>query len=612
MTTNTNYITAGSLFLKHSMPTEEAKNAYDTSQVLNKPGMTKLVNMLLDKGGPQAHEHINDLGKQFFNKAYEIGASTPLSDYINDSEERQAIIGEFDTKVQLIKSKATNKNAAALSAELSDLTGKYNKKIEKQNLDYLLGKGSMAARMANTGARGNPAQLGTATSTPLMSANMSGTMVPLVIKHSFAEGMSPAEAIALSYMGRGSTVLSQLSTALPGALFKRISPTVFHEVITLEDCGTKNGIVQHVDDKKSIIGRFEAGTNHLIDEKYQADLLSSGKKEVKVRSSMTCEANHGICKKCFGLMANGKMPNTGENVGVIAAQSVSEVLTQAMLSTKHKATVGERKGNAYEQASNILNNPTENFKDEATISTVNGSVNKIETTSLGDSNVYINGTKHFIPISQALTVQEGSRIKQGDRLSTGVINPRKLVALRGMGAGRKYLAEELRNIYGGGLDPRHFELIAKNLIRYVQVLDPGESGFLPGDKLDLSVVSKYLESREGEIPTQNAAGKVLAKAVLNLTAGTLLDSNHVKELTEHGVHMVHVSSSGLRVTPIVPGLQTAKLLDKNWISKLSFSKLKDTLTQAAALNEESPIHSTDPITPYIMGTEFGEGTEGKY
>lgn len=606
----TQYTTAGSLLLKHGMPTEAAKEHFNIYGTLDKPGMAKMVNMLLQHGGDKAHEHINDLGKLFFNTATSMGASTPLSDYINDSDERQAIIKEFDTKVQLIK--AENPTKAVLSAQLSDLTGKYNKRIEKQNLDFLLSRGSMAAKMANTGARGNPAQLGTATSTPLMSANMSGTMVPLVIKHSFAEGMSPAEALALSYMGRGSTVLAQLSTALPGALFKRISPTVFHEVITVEDCGTRNGIVQSVDDKKSIIGRYEARTNTLIDEKYQAELVAEGKKEVKVRSSLTCEAHEGICKKCFGLMANGNVPKTGENVGVIAAQSVSEVLTQAMLSTKHKATVGERKGNAYEQASNILNNPTENFKDEATIATINGKVNKVEVTHLGDSNVYINGIRHFVPIAQALTVKEGDTVDQGSRLSTGVINPRKLVALRGMGAGRKYLAEELRNIYGGGLDPRHFEVIARNLIRYVQVIDPGESGFLPGDKIEIAAVAKFLQHTEGLIDTKDSAGKMLAQPILNLTPGTMLDDNHIKELVDHGITKIYVSSSGLRVAPIVPGLQTAKLLDKNWISKLSFSKLKDTLTQAAALNESSPVHSTDPITPYIMGTEFGEGAEGRY
>jgi DNA-directed RNA polymerase subunit beta' len=470
----------------------------------------------------------------------------------------------------------------------------------------------MAAKMANTGARGNPKQLAVGTSTPLMSANLKGELVPIVIKHSFAEGMSPAEHLAMSYMGRGSTVMAQLSTALPGALFKRLSPTVFHETITMDDCGTKNGIMKPIADSKAIIGRFESVTNSLINEAYYADLKMSGKEQVKIRSSMTCEAHEGVCKRCYGLMANGKMPIIGENVGVIAAQSVSEVLTQAMLSTKHKATVGERKGNAYEQASNLMRNPAENFKDEATISNLNGKVSKVITTPLGDHNVFVNEVKHFVPIDQKVVVAEGDTIQQGDRLSTGVINPRKLVKLRGLGAGRKYLSEELRGIYGGGLDPRHFEIIARNLIRYVEIIEPGETGYLPGDKVPVSAISKYLDVKKGVVDIDEAEGKILAKGVLDVTQGTLLDSNHIADLKSKHVTKVEVSATKLRVLPIVPGLESAKILDKNWISKLSFARLKDTITNAAALHESSPIHSTDPITPYIMGTEFGEADGGKY
>ncbi len=609
MTPDPTLTTAGALFLKHAMPTEEAKKRFNIHAPLTKKNMSVLVNMLLEHGGPDAAEHINKLGHTFFNKATEIGASTPLSDYINESDERQAIIREYDYKVQQIK--GSGKSKADINADLGNLTGGYNKKIEKQNLDYLLSRNSTAAKMANTGARGNPAQLATGTSTPLMSLNVKGELVPLVIKHSFAEGMSPAEHIALSYMGRASTVLSQLSTALPGALFKRLSPTVFHEVITIDDCKTHNGILKDVNDKKAVLGRFEAGTNRLIDETYQNELASS-KKQVKIRSSLTCEAHEGVCKKCFGLMANGKMPNIGENIGVIAAQSVSEVLTQAMLGTKHKATVGERKGNAYEQASNILNNPTENFKDEATISLNNGKVTKVAVTPLGDTLVYVDETKHFVPIAQTVSVKEGDKVFQGDRLSTGTINPRKLVSLRGMGAGREYLANELRGIYGSGLDPRHFEVIARNLIKYVQVKDPGETGYLPGDKIDINQIAKHLQHNSGTVKIDDARGKVLAKGQFEVTPGTLLDDDHIRVLKDNGVTHLTVSPTGLRVTPLVPGLQTTKLLDKNWISKLSFSKLKDTITQAAALGESSPIHSIDPIAPYIMGTEFGEGEDGKY
>jgi DNA-directed RNA polymerase subunit beta' len=608
--TTEKFTTAGALKLKSEMPTQEAKDNYDIYRPLDKGGISDLVNVLLKHGGPNSHEHINDLGKQFFNKATEVGATTPLSDYINESDERQAIIDEFETKVHQIFAKKLGK--VPENDALGTLTGEYNGKIEKQNLDYLVGKGSTAAKMAKTGARGNATQLATGTSTPLMSINLKGELVPFVIKHSFAQGMTPAELIAMSYMGRGSTVLSQLSTALPGALFKELSPTVFHEVITVDDCGTVNGILLPIVDKKGAIGRFEAGTNTLIDETYYKEMVISGRKNIKVRSALTCEAHQGICKKCYGLMGNGKLPEMGENVGVIAAQSVSEILTQSMLATKHKASVGARKGNSYEQASNLLRNPTENFKDEATISSINGVVSAIKQTPLGDHQVFINEQGHFVPRVQSLKIAVGDNVLRGDSLSTGVINPRKLVSLKGLGAGRMYMAHELRGIYGAGLDPRHFELIAKNLIKHVEVQDPGETGFLPGQKIDVNTVQKYLSNVSGDVPLDKAEGKLLAKGVLELTAGTLLDGNHINELRVRGVETVPVASTGLTVTPIVPGLKTAKLLDDNWVSKLSFSGLKNTLRESAAVGAESPMHSTDPITPYIIGNEFGEGEGGQY
>lgn len=604
------FTTPGAILLKHSMPTQKTKDDFDIYRPLDKAGVNKVVTSLLKDGGKDSGEFINGLAKTFFHTATNIGASTPLSDYINDSDGKHAIIREYDTKVQNIMH--SDRHKSEKNRELSSLTSEYNDKISTQNMDYLLAQNSTAARMARTGARGNPSQLAVGTSSPLMSSNVKGELIPIVIKRSFAEGMKPAEHIALSYMGRSSTVMSQLSTALPGALFKKLSPTVFHEVITIPDCHTKNGISIPVTDKKSLLGRYTADTNHLITELILRDLAMSGVKSVKARSAMTCEAKDGVCQHCFGLMAHGKLPEIGTNVGVIAAQSVSEVLTQAMLSTKHRATVGERKGNAYEQAANILNNPTENFKDESTISELNGVVSAIKKTPLGDSHVFINEKLHFVPIQQDVTVAVGDKVRSGDKLSTGVINPRKLVALRGIGAGREYMSNELRDIYGGGLDPRHFEIISKNLLKYVTVKHPGDTGLMPGDKVDINTIRKYLDKGAKEVPLHQAEGSILAKGASTLVPGTLLDHNHIKDLEAEGFKTLHISPSGLKITPIVPGLQTAKMLDKNWISKLSFSRLRDSLKESAAVHAESDVHSTDPIASYMMGNEFGEGKDGKY
>lgn len=604
--------TAGALLIKRMLPTIEAQNNFDVHTPLDKKGMSKLVNNLIKHGGDNYHESINDLAKLFFNKATEIGSSTPLSDYVNDSDERQAMFSEFETKVTGVLKQNLSKQEQARA--LDNLSREISGKMSKHNLTYMLQRGSTAAKMANTGARGNPSQLQQGTASPLMAQDVKGTPIPVVIKHSFAEGLSGPEYLAMSYGGRASTVMSQLSTEKPGALFKRLTPAVFHEVITISDCGTHNGVSIPVSDAHACIGKYEAGTNKLVDEQRYKELVSQDTKKVMLRSTMTCEAKEGLCQKCYGIAANGRLPDIGQNMGIIAAQSVSEVLTQAMLSTKHQGGVAGRQRNPYEEASNLLNNPKDNFQDEATISKKNGKVESIKKTALNDYEVHVGGISHFIPRLQEPVVKVGESIKIGDPLSTGTINPRELTSLKGAGAGRVYLSNKMREIYSRNatLDPRHFDVIARNMIKHVEVTDPGESGFLPGDKVDVAQLAEHFRDNSVNAPIEQVQGRVLAKNLYEMTPGTILTPNHVDELKSRGVKVVPISTSGLTVKALVPGLQTNKLLDKNWISKLSFSHLSKTVQEAGALNERSAIHSIDPITPYVLGSEFGEGENGKY
>jgi DNA-directed RNA polymerase subunit beta' len=601
--------TPGSIQIKHSLSSKETRDAYDLYTPLNKTSMGKLVNSIITKGGPNAHEDINNLAKTFFNKATDIGATTPLSDYDNDSEDRQAIMHEFSSKVSDILDKDLPK--LERTKQLNILGQEYGGKMSKSNLTYMLSKGSTAAHMAATGARGNPMQLSQGTGSPMMALDVKGTPIPVAIKHSYAEGLSPAEHLAASYGGRAATVLAQLSTEKPGALSKKILPALFHEVVTIPDCGTTNGIPLPLSDKHSVIGRFEAGTNHLIDTEYYKELQMSGNSKVIARNPMTCAAKEGLCQKCFGLGPNGQLPHIGQNLGVIAGQSVSEVLTQAMLSTKHQGGVAGQKRNAYEQANTILSNP-ENFIDQATISEVNGKVNKINQTSLHDWEVTIGDKIHFVPNVQELSVKEGDTLRVGDPISTGVINPRQLVDLKGAGAGRLAIAKSLRDVYSqhASLDPRHFDIIARNMIKHVVVNDPGESGFLPGDKIEVGLVGDYLKRHSKEVPLNSALGATLAESSLDLTPGTNITQNHIDDLAKNGIKTLKVSNSGLKVTAIVPGLQSLKMLDKNWISKLSFNQLHKTIAEAGALGLSSKIHSTEPVASYVMGSEFGEGSSG--
>ena len=603
--------TAGHLLIKHTITSKAAKDAYDLSQPLDKAGMGRLVNTLITKGGEHAGDDINALGKMFFNKATEIGSTTPLSDYENDSDERDTIMGEFEHKVGEVLKKDQSK--VDQSKDLNVLGAEYGQKMSKSNLTHMLSRGSTAARMAKMGARGNAMQLSQGTGSPMMALDVKGNPIPIAIKHSYAEGLSPAEHLAASYGGRAATVLAQLSTEKPGALSKKILPALFHEVVTVPDCGTTNGVPIPLTDTHSAVGRFEAGTNHLIDQEYLKELSMSGKKSVIARSPLTCAAKDGLCQKCFGLGSDGHLPSIGRNLGVIAGQSVSEVLTQAMLSTKHQGGVAGNKRNAYEQANTILLNP-ENFVDQAIISEVNGHVNKIKQTSLKDWEITVGDKTHFVPNTQELKVKLGDKLRVGDPMSSGVVNPRQLVDLKGAGAGRLSIAKSLRDMYSqhASLDPRHFDIIARNMIKHVVVNDPGESGFLPGDKIEVGVIGDYLKEHSTKVPLGSAIGQVLAQPALDLTPGTIITKNHIDDLSHYGIKNIFVSTSGLKTTALVPGLQSLKLLDKNWVSRMAFNRLHHTIMDAGALGQSSPIHSTEPVASYMMGTEFGEGPGAEY
>lgn len=608
-------ITPGSLLIKHMLPTEAAQKAYDPTRHLNSKEVENLVVNLLKNGGDGAYETINKLGQLFFTKAYEHGYSTPLSDYINDSEERTALIKEFEYKAnQLLKDK--NLGIAERANHLAALAGEYGERVKTQNINYMVSKGSTAAHMALTGARGNPAQLQQGTSTPLMGSGISGSIIPLPIRHSYAEGMSAGEQMALSYGGRSNTISAQTSTSLPGSIFKRIAPTVFHEVITIPDCHTTNGVTFKIEDSQAILGRVEAGTNKVINDSYYRELKTSNKKSVKVRSTLTCEARDGLCQKCFGLMANGHLPEIGENVGVIAAQSASENLTQAVLGTKHTGGTAGKKRDTFSVISNILKNP-ENFQDEATVAPENGMIADIQKTSLNHHEIYLRGesgkiTKLFVPRQQDVSVTKNQLVRAGEAISTGTVNPRHVAAIKGVGAAQHYLSEALRDAYERKLDPRHFDILAKNLAKHVEILNPGNSHFVPGEKVGVKEIQAYLEPMAEEVDTHKGLGKVLAHPAGFMSAGTRLTKNHVEDLGAQGVSKVHIVDTPLEVKGIVPGLEQGKLLDPNWISRMAFNRIKSTISEAVAMGHSSNIHSTDPLTGYVMGNEFGQGSGGMY
>jgi len=194
------------------------------------------------------------------------------------------------------------------------------------------------AQQVKSGSRGKPAQFARMSIGPIYAVDMNQLPKPTLIKNNFTSGLNSQEYFNVSSQGRFSSVQAANATAEPGALGKVLVANTDDQTITMVDCGTTNGIFMDASDRH-ILGRFEAGTNKLIDEAYFKVLKRKGGK-VKVRSPLTCQAKKGVCAKCYGLLPTGKLPSVGDNVGIIAAQTMGEVLTQMTLSTKH-STMGK-------------------------------------------------------------------------------------------------------------------------------------------------------------------------------------------------------------------------------------------------------------------------------
>jgi DNA-directed RNA polymerase subunit beta' len=608
---------AGSYLIKSLLP-EKTRAKYDQGTILNDKEISSLITLLVRENPEEAHTTLATLAKLFFDKATDQGYSLSLNDYSNSTHEKNRIMSEFEQEVEQILKSSLSKERKIHA--INEVVDKVKTKLSKQNIDHLLSEGATSAKMAITGARGNPDQLMQAAASPLLGADTSGRPVPIIVKHSYGQGLTLAEASALSFGSRYNTVMAQKKTALPGDVFKKLTPNVFHEVVTEKDCGTHNGVPYPIEDKKAILHRFQAVTNKLIDDRLYNELKSEGKKEVVVRSTLTCQAHAGVCQLCYGLMADMKLPEIGANVGVIAALSVSEKLTQAMLSTKHTGGLAGKRRSTYEEASNFLKNP-DNFQDKAVLATIGGEVTHVEPTELKDHRVYVNGVEHFVPRIQDIIVKKGDHVRGGDALSTGTPNPREVIQHKGIADTRKFYSDKLREIYTGSvansrkvssLDARHFDLIAKNMIKYVRILNAGKTGLPEGDYVPVEKLRELLKGDVENVSVAAAEGKTLAKDVGGYPAGEIVTRGVARALREKNVTSVPISHSGVLVEPIVPGLFKAKLLDKNWVSKLSFMNLKQSLLDSTAVGAEAEKHDIDPITPYVIGREFGDGPDGKY
>jgi DNA-directed RNA polymerase subunit beta' len=502
------------------------------------------------------------------------------------------------------------------SEKIGETFFQLQKDMAKESLAVGLKKGTTLAKIVYSGSRGKPNQYLATVYSPIMYTDNLNRPIPLAIRNSISEGLSPTEFFAGSFGTRKGAVATKFATPESGFFNKQVGYVAGNLLISEADCGTDNGVSCKTDDPENIgrrlakaAGLFPADT--LITDRVIADLLKKKKDTIVIRSPISCEADTGVCQKCYGHNEKGMIPSIGDDIGINSSAALTEPFTQGAMNVKHSGGVIGKSKSGLPLIQQLLKIPKV-FAGGATVSETDGKVTKIEDAPQGGFFVNVGDREHYIQPHQKLRIKIGDTTERGLPLSDGVVNPADVTRLRGIGEGRKFLANTLKEAYTdddkGFINKIHMEVLARSLNSNVKIDDHTQfKDHVPGDIISVGLAQKsYSPEGAKETLVNQAAGKYLAKPYLHYSMGTQLTPKMIEEIDFCGVKKVKTTDQEPPFSPVMVRLDDAPAVKDNWLSRLYSIHLKKKIMSSTHRGEEAEIHGTDFIPSYIRGTEFGK------
>ena len=384
------------------------------------------------------------------------------------------------------------------------------KSIQKDNYDNPL------FMMMNSGARGSMGQFRQLSGMRGLMAKPDGSTIEIPVKSNFLEGLTVSEFFLSSHGSRKGSADTALRTADSGYLTRRLVEVVQDIIVKEADCGAAHGVVVKdlINDKdgsvieplaERILGRFTAqkivnpetketivDKDVLLTENLVKKVIDAGVTSVEIRSALTCKCENGVCQKCYGRnLATGNLVETGEAVGIMAAQSIGEPGTQLTMRTFHSGGVAGE-----EDITQGLPRVEELFearnpKGKATIAEISGKVVNIKEDN-GKYRITIeseaDAKEHVTNYNMKLRVAVGDTVAAGDKLTEGVISPKELLAVTDPITAEQYILKEIQLVYklqGVDINDKHVEIICRRMINKVRIVDPGDTNLVEGLSVSL-------------------------------------------------------------------------------------------------------------------------------
>lgn len=472
------------------------------AEVFNRFSITD-TSMMLDR--------MKDLGFKFSSKA---GITVGVADIVV-LPDKQQILDEHEKLVDRITKQF---NRGLITEE-----ERYNAVVEiwtdakdqiQGELMQSLDKTNPIFMMSDSGARGNASNFTQLAGMRGLMAAPSGKIIELPITSSFREGLTVLEYFISTHGARKGLADTALKTADSGYLTRRLVDVAQDVIVREEDCGTDRGLL--VSDIKEgtemiepfierIEGRYSKETirhpetdeiiirpDELITPEIAKKITDAGIEQMYIRSAFTCNARHGVCEKCYGKnLATGEKVEVGEAVGTIAAQSIGEPGTQLTMRTFHTGGVA---GSDITQGLPRIQEIFEarNPKGQAVITEIEGVVEDIKLAKDRQQEIVVKGaneTRSYLASGTSrIIVEIGQPVQRGEVLTEGSIEPKNYLSVAGLNATESYLLKEVQKVYrmqGVEIDDKHVEVMVRQMLRKVRIIEAGDTKLLPGSLVDI-------------------------------------------------------------------------------------------------------------------------------
>ncbi|MEK7564953.1 MAG: DNA-directed RNA polymerase subunit beta' [Patescibacteria group bacterium] len=508
------------------------------NETMNRKKLVKLTSEVIQNfPQPEVVKMLDDIKDLGFDYSTRSGISWGMNDIIVP-EEKEAIIAVAMKEVEKIREHFMH-GLLTLEERKSKSISVWHKTKEQiaKLVPPTMHKANPVFMIFDSGSRGNISQLTQMAGMKGVVINPAGETIELPIIPSFKEGFNVLEYFISTHGARKGTTDTALKTAAAGYLTRRLVDVAQDVVVREDDCGDTEGVIKYkedgddikmslgeralgravAEDIKDSSGKVIVKKNELVNRDQAKKIDDAELKQLKLRSVLRCKSIKGICARCFGYdLGSNSLVKMGEAVGIVTAQAIGEPGTQLTMRTFHVGGVA-----GVSDITQGLPRVEEVFevrppKGQAIISEYDGKVEEVSSqgnqkiikirveTKSGKDDI----KEYSLPVNVSVFVEKGDLIAKGSQISEGNLNLQDLFALAGQEAVERYIVKEVETIYvtqGASINEKYLEVIARQMLSRVRILDPGDTKLLPGEVSEKWQV--WSENAKLEKPLDSARGK---------------------------------------------------------------------------------------------------------